>query len=448
MRTRAMRRVTARATWDNLRVSFWFAPAIMALIAVPLAWLLYGLDRQVPNELLQSSRLIISGNPDELRLMLVTIATTVLATAGVVFTLLTLPLSTVAAQYGSRLLRVFLGDRTTQVVLGMFVGTFVYCIAAATAILPADIEPDGPQLTATAGLVLMMATFGTLILLVQHISTMLQAPNIAAAAGAELLDVVGVENPSESKIENNRSQTGQVPRIAMVEAEAYPIRAKEVGYIQTLDPDILLTLAREKDLVIRLLPKPGDFVWEGRVVAQVWPANRVNERLEKQLRRSIRIGNQRTPTQDVECAVNQLVEMAVRAMSPAINDPFTAMTCLDHIGNGLALFAQQGGENLNTYDRDGQLRLVFEPFSFEELLTAAFDMLRHASCDNAAVLSHMLEVLDAVGQEIQSPESRQLLRHQVALIQAESRAGALIDADRQRIDLKANALSTKLAIAA
>ncbi|MFO7663821.1 MAG: DUF2254 family protein, partial [Chloroflexota bacterium] len=112
MRTRAMRRVTARATWDNLRVSFWFAPAIMALIAVPLAWLLYGLDRQVPNELLQSSRLVISGTPSELRAMLVSIATTVLATAGVVFTLLTLPLSTVAAQYGSRLLRVFLGDRT------------------------------------------------------------------------------------------------------------------------------------------------------------------------------------------------------------------------------------------------------------------------------------------------------------------------------------------------
>jgi uncharacterized membrane protein len=443
-----MRRVTARATWDNLRVSFWFAPAIMALIAVPLAWLLYGLDRQVPNELLQSSRLVISGTPSELRAMLVSIATTVLATAGVVFTLLTLPLSTVAAQYGSRLLRVFLGDRTTQAVLGMFVGTFVYCVAAAMSILPADIEPEGPQLTATVGLVLMMATFGTLILLVQHISTMLQAPNIAAAAGAELLDVVGVENPSESKIEDNQPQIGQAPRIAMMETEAYPIRAKEVGYIQTLDPDTLLTLAREKDLVIRLLHKPGDYVWEGRVVAQVWPTSRFNERLEKQLRRSIRIGNQRTPTQDVECAVNQLVEMAVRAMSPAINDPFTAMTCLDHIGNGLSLFAQQGGENLNTYDREGQLRLVFEPFSFEELLTAAFDMLRHASCDNAAVLSHMLEVIDAVGQEIHSSESRQLLQNQVALIQAESRAGALIEADRQRIDASAAALALKLAGAA
>ena len=448
MRTRAMRRVTARATWDNLRVSFWFAPAIMALVAVPLAWLLYGLDRQIPNELIQDSRLVMSGSPDQVRIMLISIAGTVLATAGVVFTLLTLPLSTVAAQYGSRLLRVFLGDRTTQVVLGMFVGTFVYCIAAAMSILPAEIEPEGAQITTTVGLVLMIATFGTLILLVQHISTMLQAPNIAAAAGAELLDVVKVENPDESRLENIPANAGRVAQIAMAEAEAYPIRSREVGYIQTLDPDILLTLARENDLVMRLEAKPGDYVWEGKVVVQVWPATRFNERLEKQLRRAIRVGNQRTPTQDVECAVNQLVEMAVRAMSPAINDPFTAMTCLDHIGNGLALFARQGPENLNSYDPNGRLRLVFEPFSFEELLGAAFDMLRHASCDNAAVLLHIVDVIGVFGQEVQSPENQALLLRHADLIREESLVGALIDADRQRIAQSVVMLKSKMGFVA
>jgi len=108
--------------------------------------------------------------------MLISMASTVLATAGVVFTLLTLPLSTVAAQYGSRLLRIFLGDRTTQLVLGMFVATFVYCLAAALSIPTADVEPEGPQVTATVGLLLLLGTFASLILLVQHISTMLQAP--------------------------------------------------------------------------------------------------------------------------------------------------------------------------------------------------------------------------------------------------------------------------------
>jgi uncharacterized membrane protein len=443
-----MRRVKARYTWDRLRVSFWFAPAVMALVALVLARAMYWVDMRIPNEMLQNSNLVLSGTVSELRTTLVTIATTTLATAGVVFTLLTLPLSTVAAQYGSRLLRLFLGDRTTQLVLGMFVGTFVYCLAAATSIPPVEVqlpmEPQAPQVTATVGLLLMMATFGSLILLVQHVSTMLQAPNIAAAAGAELLDVVLAEIPDEVRSGDGQRQAGQGAPDPMEETVGYPVRARNAGYIQYIDPEYLLALARGKDLVIRLLRQPGHYVGRGAVVAQVWPAGRVDERLDEQIRRAFRLGNQRTPTQDVECAVNQPVEMAVRAMSPAINDPFTAMTCLDHIGEGLALFIRQGEQSPNIHDRDGQLRLVFEPVTFDELLSAAFDMLRHASCDNASVLLHMLEVIDAVGQETKSPEARQKLLRHVGLIQAESQAGELIEEDRQLIQRSGEALQTKL----
>ena len=162
-------------------------------------------------KLLANSRFVLAGTPGELRTALLSMASTVLATAGVVFTLLTLPLSTVAAQYGSRLLRLFLGDRTTQFVLGMFVATFVYCIAAALSIPSVEVELERPQLTATVGLYLMLATFASLILLVQHISTMLQAPNIAAAAGAELLDVVSAEIPDEVTSGDDRAISGAGP---------------------------------------------------------------------------------------------------------------------------------------------------------------------------------------------------------------------------------------------
>ncbi len=439
-----MRRVTARYTWDRLRVSFWFVPAIMALVAVPLAWIMYEIDARIPNELLADSRLVLSGDVDALRSTLVSIATTVLATAGVVFTLLTLPLSTVAAQYGSRLLRVFLRDRTTQLVLGMFVGTFVYCIAAAFTILPAEIEPASPQLTATLGLLMMMATFGSLILLVQHISTMLQAPNIAAAAGEQLMDVVRVDDTDDVRSADNSGSAARREIASLMESSGHLIHIAETGYIQTVDPQILLTLARENDLLIRLLQKPGAFVRSGEAVAGVWPPERITEQRDKQIRRAFRVGNQRTPTQDVETAVNQLVEMAVRAMSPAINDPFTAMTCLDHIGNGLTLFVRQGEESLNTYDRDGRLRLIFEPVTFAELLSTAFDMLRHCSCDNADVLLHMLAVINDIGQETKTAEARRLLRHHAGLICAESMAGRLIEEDRRRIQQCAQELDEAL----
>ena len=222
MKTRASRRVTARYNWDRLKVSFWFTPVIMSLAAILLSWGVYWVDSQIPNEMLNTSRFILAGTPGELRNSLISMAGTILATAGVVFTLLTLPLSTVAAQYGSRLLRVFLGDRTTQLVLGMFVAAFVYCISAALSIPPGTVEPEGPQLTATVGLLLMLGTFASLILLVQHISTMLQAPNIAAAAGAELRNVVLAEIPEMV----NRDASSQASPEAMgilLEPAGHPV---------------------------------------------------------------------------------------------------------------------------------------------------------------------------------------------------------------------------------
>ena len=398
MRFPLMSRIAGRYTWDRMSVNFMFIPGAMALGAVLLAWSMYWLDGQIPNEVLNTSRFVISGSPSELRGYLFTMAITVLTTAGVVFTLLTLPLSTVASQYGSRLIRVFLGDRTTQLVLGMFVATFAYCIFSALGIPPAEVEPDGPQITTTMGLYLLIVAFASLILLIQHISTMLQAPNIAATAGVELLKVVRETNQPETRGGEYQRQTVKIPPDSLITAESRPVRANKPGYIQFVDPEYILPLAEKKDIVIRIVPKPGAFVRSGMVIAQVWPADRVDNDLGNEIRNTFHLGNQRTPTQDVEYAVNQLTEIAVRAMSPAINDPFTAMTCLDHIGDGLALFVRQGPIRPNIYDSHGQLRLIFEPVTFNELLSAAFDMLRHASANNASVLLHMLETINVIGR--------------------------------------------------
>jgi uncharacterized membrane protein len=443
MRARGMR-VRARYSWARLKVSFWFAPAVMSVVGVLVAWAMYWIDVNLPPVLPPDSHLVLSGSVDTLRSGLIGMASTTLATAGIVFTLLTLPLSTVAAQYGSRLLRVFLGDRTTQFVLGIFVGTFMYCIAGALSIAPVDQQPDPPQLTATVGLYLLIATFASLILLVQHISTMLQAPNIAAAAGAELMDVVFAEFPDAVKTGDDPNQTSQGALDDLKETEGYRVRVEKTGYIQYIDPESMLAVASEKDLVIRLLRKPGDFVWRETAVALVWPSAQAAGRPEEQIRRSFQVGHQRTPTQDVEYAVNQLVEMAVRAMSPAINDPFTAMTCLEYIGNGLALYSRLADQSPYFYGQKGRLRLVYERVTFNELLSAAFDMLRHCSCDNASVLLCMLDVVGAIGQVAKSPAERQALLRHVSLVQAESLAGDLVEQDRQLIQQKGNAVQSKL----
>jgi uncharacterized membrane protein len=279
----------------------------------------------------------------------------------------------------------------------------------------------------------MLMTFASLIILIQHISIMLQAPNIVAAAGSDLMDVVGVQDLDEPSDRQKVIGFDGHEMDALVESEAYTLRVRETGYIQFIDPEIILNLAKERDLVLQMQRKPGQFVVSGEVAALVWPADKVGERLAKHLRRGIQIGNQRTPTQDVEYAINQLVEIAVRAMSPAINDPFTALTCLDYLADGLTKYARYGESSPNFFDKDGRLRLVFEPANLEELLGAAFDMLRHASCDNASVLLAILDAIDDIGREANSIDVRcELLRH-VHLVQAESQAGALIEPDRERV---------------
>jgi len=437
-------RNAGRHLWDRMTVNFLVIPAIMGLGGVLLAWLMFWLDGQIPNEVLNTSHFIVSGSVAELRGYLLTMATTVLTTAGVVFTLLTLPLSTVAAQYGSRLLRIFLGDRTTQLILGMFVATFVYCVTGAMIIPPVQIVSEGPQITMTVGLYLIVASFASLILLIQHISIMLQAPNIAAGAGRDLLDVMSKTNLVEGQDGEDQHQTGRGALDSLTEAEAHPVHAGKPGYIQYVDLDYLHPLVRKKDIIIRLVHKPGDFVGNGTVIAHVWPANRGDNELDREIRNTFHLGNQRTPPQDLEYAVNQLTEMAVRAMSPAINDPFTAMTCLDYIGNGLALFVRRGPISPYIYDRDGQLRIVFDPVTFDELLSAAFDMLRHASRDNASVLLHMLKNIDVISQKTRLLDARQSLLHHVTLIQVESQSGSLIEEDRQSLNRSCETLQLKL----
>ncbi len=455
MKSRAMRRAYARHLWDHLKVSLWFVPLVMTLAAFILSWLLITLDAYIPNAVLEDSRLVISGNANDLRLILIGISGTILATAGVVFSLLTLPLSTVASQFGSRLLRIFLRDRTMQSVLGIFVGTFSYCLATALAIPDYATQAETPQTTivlhqveapqiaTTFGLVLALASFASLILLIQHISTMLQAPNIIAAAGAELVEATRMDLFDEGQPAPEEYNAASLP-----ESESYPLQVYSRGYIQMIDPQIILNLAKDKDLIIRLLRKPGQFIWPGETAALVWPSARVDAHLAGQLRRAIQIGNQRTPTQDTEYAVNQLVEIAVRAMSPAINDPFTTMTCLDYLANGLADYVRTSEASPNFYDKDGRLRLVFEPATTAGLLDAAFNMLRHASSSNASVLLHMLDAIAIIGQEAKTPQTYQELLRHASLIQAESQASNLVEQDKQRIRLHCAAVEAQLITAA
>ena len=431
--TKPLRHSSIRQSLDRLRVSFWFAPLAMAVVSVLLVWIFQFIDAQIPNEDLKYSRVVLPGDTTDLRSILVGIATTTLATAGVVFSLLTIPLSTVASQYGSRLLRIYLRDRTTQVVLGIFTGTFCFCLFAALTLPPSDPLVEPPQLTISFALVLFLATFASLIALIHHITTMLQAPNIVAAAGEELRSVVHNLSVQEGLDNCTDQANDKLMPTELEQNPGYAIQAMNTGYIQSVDIEHLIHLAKDADLVIRLVRKPGNYVETGSLIALAWPGEHIDHHTAGRISRTFWLGKNRNPIQDVEYAVNQLAEVALRAMSPAINDPFTAMTCLDYIGTGLALFVENDHPRLYFSDGNGSPRLYFEPVKFSELLSAAFDMLRHASCDNVAVLLRILDAIQTIGQNAILENQRKELILQVERVLEESQNGQLINRDKAAI---------------
>ena len=440
--------VYLRWIWDRLRTSYWFVPLVMAVLAVLLAQLMLWIDARISNETLSGYKVIFNQDTELARVTLTNLAGTLLSTVGVVFTLLTLPLSLAASQFGSRLLRLYLRDRTTQGVLGVFVATFVYCLAVVLAIPPADYEPDAPQLTATVGLLLSLTAFASLLVLIHHIATSLQAPNVAAAAGAELRHVMSASvSPSRRQpVTEHPAGVGTDPPSlpALVEREGYPIYCDGTGYIEEVDPDLTLPLANRRNLVIRLVRKPGDFVQAGDLIALAWPPQDADGEVIGQIRGCYRLGNERIPTQDVEYAINQLVEMAVRAMSAAINDPYTAMTCLDHLGAGLALYAGRIDYHPYLYDSETRLRVIVDPLTFGGLLDGAFNMIRHASRDNADVLLRLLDAIERVAARSSTADRQAELLRQVRLVEAESQAGSSIAWDRERVGRRCAELAAML----
>lgn len=440
-----MTRAALRQRMDRLRTSYWFLPVLGGLVAVAATYLLLLIDARIPNELLEGKRFILNASLDQARTMMTTLAGTILATTGIVFSLLTVPLSLAASQFGSRLLRLYIRDGTIQSILAVFAGAFVYCLTLALALPANETEGSTPQLAVTFGLSLSLVAFGSLLILIQHIASALQAPNLIRAASDELKGVIAsvLDGEQGDRPVTQRVETESL--MATLETERFPIHAAKQGYVQAVDVEIALLMATRYDLLLQLVRSPGHFVRAGDLIALAYPAGNVPAQAAANIADAYRLGSVRIPSQDLEYGVFQLAEIAVRAMSLAINDPYTAITCLDHLGGRLSALAARPMPSSIIYDAGGQVRLLTDDYSLADLLRAAFDILRHASRDTANVLLAMLDAIEEIGRSAYSAEYRAELAHHVALIRAESNAGSSIAWDKERVDRRCDDVLANLA---
>lgn len=423
-----------RIWYDALRSNFWFAPLVMAVGGTLAALLLLQADRNLPVAWIIDALGYWVPTSEEARALLRWLLSTVLSTVGVVFALLTLPMSVATGQFGSRLLRGYQRDRTTQFVLGLFVATVFYCAVAIVTIPDAGEMDNLPIITVSGAVLLGLATFGGVIFLISHIGLLLQAPRMIFRAADDLRAAIRDElQPAGEKAVSPQQAEQFSTMVERVLEEGWPVRATETGYIHAVTTGAMLKLAERHDLVIYFLHRAGQYVSEGEVVAMIWPPQRATEEIGARVHSAFLLGEARTVAQDIEYGVSQLVEIGARALSPGINDPYTAITCLQQLGTSLALAAERAGPSPYHVDAAGHLRYVYQPVTFARLVDTAYHMLRRYARESPDVLIALLESIAHVATHSRRAADREHLLAHAKLVFEEVEASTIVASEKRRI---------------
>jgi uncharacterized membrane protein len=285
-------------------------------------------------------------------------------------------------------------------------------------------------------MILAITSIGVLIYFIDHAATIIQASHVISEVSADLNDAIKRLFPA--KIGHGASQHkrsfGEVP--ANFDAEAFPIKATGSGYIQAIDDERLMEIACQQNLLLRLKYRPGKFVVKGNDLVIAFPEKRVNPKLTTQLNNAFILGNERTDQQDVEFPINQLVEIALRAISPGINDPFTAIRCIDRLSAGLSHLAQKDFPSPYRYDQDDNLRVIAAPVTFAGLIDAAFNQIRQYSTSDVAVTIRLLKAIEVIAPFTRNKEDRAALLRHANMILRGSHEGVSEDLDQKAVEAR------------
>jgi uncharacterized membrane protein len=427
-----LRRLMRGSDWrrEVLRTNLWLVPAIEVLAAVVLFAVTYALDRAAYDGDFVLPGWVLSGSPDAARQILTAIAAAIITVVGVVFSIVIVALTLTSTQFGPRMLRNFIRDRGTQVTLGTFVATFVYSVLALGSIGQADRGAFVPHIGITVTLALMVADLAVLIYFLHHIATQIQLPQVIAGIAGDLAEAIELQAGDGAAGSGARS-AAQV--LAGLEGPGGDVAAPRSGYLQYIQHRLLVRLASELGVVLHLRYRPGHFLVQGHAYATVWPADAA-EKVARELARAHVTGPYRTLAQDVSFGVDQLVEIAIRALSTAVNDTFTALTCIDWIGDSLCKITGRWAPTRVYRDAGGTVRLVTTEATYERLVQRAFEKIRQAGRGMPAVMIRQLSALAKIMERATAPEDRQLLLDQAAMISRLSASSVEEEADRADIE--------------
>lgn len=418
--------------WSKLRESFWFLPALIVAGSIVLALGLIDLDASGSQDWMTEWPRLFGAEAAGSRGMLVTIAGSMMTVVGVTFSMTLVTLALASSQYTSRILRNFMSDHATQAVLGIFAGIFTYCLIVLRTIREGDEGAFVPSLSVTLGVVLAIGGIGTLIFFIHHIASSIQASSIVASVAKETL--LAIDRLFPEQLGHERGEEAADPPSPPSPPQTWQtVLAERNGYLQSVNKAALLELAREHRTVVRMDRAIGEFVVEHTPLASLALDVPPSKVITAELRAAYTVDRFRTVYQDCAFGIRQLVDMALRALSPGVNDTTTAVMAVDYLTAILARLAAREIPATHRYD-EGELRVIAAEQTFAEHVAAAFDEIRGSAGGSVTVMVRLLDALETVGALADRPERRRVLREKAEEI-AEL-AGRTLDApaDRARFE--------------
>ncbi|MEO7152196.1 MAG: DUF2254 domain-containing protein [Burkholderiaceae bacterium] len=401
----------------HLGETFWLLPAALTMVGIFGAVGLVHLDRigAVPHWLIDGEW-VYNGGGTGARTLLGAIAASSIGVAGTVFSITIAALSLAAGQMGPRLLRNFTRDRGVQVTLGAFLGTFSYALMVLRSVRTQDEGAFTPHLSLSVGILLAFACVATLVYFVGHMANRINVDTVVKLVSDEVsaaIERLTLQSPGP-----------EAPAAPLWNDATLVVEARR-GYLQELDAEGLADWAAEHECVVRLLVRPGDYVFPGTPIALVSGAP---ENVTAAVADALALGGTRISSADLEFAIRQLVEVAVRALSPGINDPHTAISVLDRLGASLCAVAPVHLHS-GVYLRHERPALVMPSVDYAGLCDAMFHLIRQSATAQVSVLLRLLEVLTAVASCERAPERLAQLRRHADLVLADARRNVASVAD-------------------
>lgn len=418
-----------RKFWIELRSSLWFVPAVLVVLAIVAALGLVEVDLVFAKSLRdQSWKPLLNAGAEGARGMLTAIASSMITVVGVSFSVTIVTLSLASTQYTPRILRNFMRDRANQFVLGIFVAIYTYCLIVLRTIRSGSETAGGfvPFVAVGVALLLALLSVGCLIFFIHHIATSIQASSILQSITQETVAAIEVIFPEE--ISDDESAEEPVRH-----ADWHPIRAVENGYLQHINTAALQRFAEENKTVVRLERRPGDFATANAPLVST--EHRLEENTHEALRAVFAVGDFRTVEQDAAFGLRQIVDIAMKALSPGVNDTSTAVSCLDYLG---AILCRLARRRLTAADRgaEGGWRVLAPVPDWADFLAKSFDEIRLCAPGNVTILLQMLEVIRRIASLGLCASRRDALRAHAGYIVELADHSVAAPYDRGRVNEK------------